>query len=55
MKMMLLGAPLNEVQTTITPPIRSIAEAVERKNMRFVPIKTTISWTCWRSIGFETS
>ena len=28
----------------------AIAEAVERKNMRFVPIKTTISWICRRSI-----
>ena len=30
----------------------AIAEAVERKNMRFVPIKTTTSSTCRPSIEF---
>jgi len=30
----------------------AIAEAVDRKNMRFVPIKTDDQWTCRRSTEF---
>jgi transposase len=30
----------------------AIAEAVERKNMRFVPTRRTTSWICRRSIEF---